>query len=136
MPLPVCETPELFAEFDASQVCIRWRGLTQRVVKVEHDDGHICTTLIIEPSRRPAIPIVGTLPVDTEVPLNDCERDIVAVMRRAGHAMTKGQIIEALEAAELLHGESTIGYAIASLKARGIILSPGRGKRGGYVLKS
>lgn len=130
MPLRALVTPELLLEMDAAEVLIKWRGALLRPMTATHTDSGWRCRIIVEPTE--AIPIVGTLPIE----LTECQRDILDTMRTAGHPMTKGQILAALEHGDKLHGESTVGYALANLRDRGLITSPGRGKRGGYSLTS
>lgn len=127
MPRHVLQTPQLLLECDAAELLILWReaGLAEPLTAVHACGGWKCRITF---ERDCAIPLI-------EVPFTDCQTDIVEVLR-AGGSMTKGQILAALESQDKLHGESTVGFALANLRDRGVIVSPGRGKRGGYSLKT
>jgi hypothetical protein len=58
-----------------------------------------------------------------------CREDVLAVVRRAGRAITRKEVIKALRAAGLSHGPGTVSKALADLTAAGELVNP-RDKRG------
>jgi hypothetical protein len=58
-----------------------------------------------------------------------CREDVLEVVRRAGRAVTRKEVIRALRAAGLPHGPGTVSKALADLTAAGELVNP-RDKRG------
>ena len=58
-----------------------------------------------------------------------CREDVLAVVRRAGRAVTRKEVIRALRAAGTSHGPGTVSKALADLTACGELVNP-RDKRG------
>lgn len=81
-------------------------------------DDFVCITSgEMTPSRESAT-LAVTRPEQLSVAdddLTDCERDVIDVLRTAGHRMTTSQIFQATEAAGHLHGETTIRLALSHL---------------------
>jgi hypothetical protein len=54
----------------------------------------------------------------------ECKADIVAVVRAAGQALTRKEIIRALKLAGKQHGPGTVAKALADLTAAGELVNP------------
>jgi Penicillinase repressor len=71
--------------------------------------------------------------VETVERLSPCEEDIVFVIRKAGgRKLTKKEVVVALDAVDLIWGESTVWQALAALVAKGVLVNK-KDKRG-YAL--
>jgi hypothetical protein len=68
-----------------------------------------------------------------QIRLSPCMLDCVQTLREAGGGpMTRPLLIEAMEAAGRVHGESTVAKALADLKAAGVLGNDGHHK--GYYI--
>lgn len=125
--LPIVEAPELLLELEAARIVLDWRGF-DRFIACDFTHSGLRCRIQLEP--------VASVPViDTRV-ISDCERDVLDVLRAAGRRMTKPAIVEALERAGKIHGDSTVSFALSALRDRGEIITPRRGSRDGYAIKT
>lgn len=123
MPLPHVESNELLLEMDCAKMLIRWREFVHgRIAASFSHEGKRCS-IVLEPC--------GTLPL-IEIPLTECQRDIMDVLKAATRRLTRPEIIENLEAAGKIHGERTVVDALAKLLERQMIVGPRVGSRDGY----
>ncbi len=67
-----------------------------------------------------------------EQTLTECQRDCIRVIRESGRRLKKDEVIDALNAAGLIHGESTISQALAHLARIGELDGARPGTRHGY----
>ena len=59
----------------------------------------------------------------------ECQTDIVDVLRRTAHPLTRKELLKALRSVGKSHGEGTVAKALADLTAAGELVNP-RDKRG------
>ncbi len=72
------------------------------------------TRLTVPPSPNTPPPIVLPTPAET-LTLTACERDIMEVVALASRRLTTEEVLSALQAAEMIHGDSTVVQALARL---------------------
>jgi hypothetical protein len=77
---------------------------------------------------------VNVTPTAPREPRTDCERDCMDILRSAPKAMTRPEILKAIEREGKLWGESTIARALADLVSDGVLEN--NRKKGGYFIPS
>lgn len=109
---------------EIAAIVLRWRGQVHRPIRVEFAHSGIRFRGTLEPHGVPMI--------DPNA-LTDCQNDILEVLKAAApKRLTKTKIIEALEQADKIHGESTVAMALPIMVKRGLILGPRPRSRDGY----
>jgi hypothetical protein len=63
-----------------------------------------------------------------------CRADILTVLRAAGQRLTTNRILDALEEAGMIHGESTVKMALAEMVRSGILSNDNRAEPKGYAV--
>jgi hypothetical protein len=97
------------------------RPPTLRVAEV---DGRVACLIQVWDAEQ-LMPTVGTeRRTRPKVARTECKADIVEVVRAAGKALTRKEIVKALRFAGKQHGVGTVAKALADLTATGELVNP------------
>jgi hypothetical protein len=77
------------------------------------------------PAEHSRKAVQDTLSTQVQETLADCARDIVRVLREAGHPLTTLEILEQLVNRKLRWRESTVSHALADLTDHGVVANLG-----------
>jgi hypothetical protein len=107
-------------------------GWTRMRVIIENLSTHSVVELKLHPRSIAALPLPH--PNNTVTPVSGCRADILTVLHAAGQRLTTNRILDALEEAGMIHGESTVKMALAEMVRTGVLTNDNRAEPKGYAI--
>jgi Fe2+ or Zn2+ uptake regulation protein len=90
-------------------------ALTPVALRIDLADGRrIQTPITIHAAGQAAAPTPEPI-------LTPCQQDIIKLLEDTGRRMTVNEILTGLEAADMIHGESTVRHALPEMNRRGLL---------------
>ncbi len=79
-------------------------------------------------------PRLSQPPPECTPPPTGCRADILTVLRAASQRLTTNRVLDALEEAGFIHGETTVKLALAELVREGLLTNDIRSEPKGYAI--